>query len=244
MRKRLLFLLFVLIALSGCAEPNGHKTLNALNQPLAWQGEREKPFGQYDFGKLDEQEFNKLLKEKFKVSLPEYYNDVTITLMKNLVKDQVSLDQAEYFIEAQGETLNLRIINQYKKEKELVFYTVANFDYLFDREQKQVTLKNQSIIVNDATKDGTFVKDDFNQLILGMGNVLNIRSLGKRLEDFNTLIEKEKDNLGNQVLFLYDDSITMKERNELQKVISVEYNQLGVMRNIYFRIIDAIDEEK
>lgn len=244
MRKRLLFLLFVLFALSGCAGSNGHTTLNALDKPLAWQDEREKPFGQYDFGKLDEQEFNKLLKEKFKVSLPEYYKDMTITLKKIFVKDQVNLDQVEYFIEAQGEILHLRIINEYKKEQELVFYTSANFEYVFDREQKQVTLKKQSIIVNDATKDGTFPKEDFNQLILNMGHVLNIKGLNKKLDDFNIFTEKEKDKLGDQILFIYDDSIIAKEKNELQKAISVEYNQLGVMRNIYFHIIDAIDEEK
>lgn len=244
MRKRLLFLLFVLFALSGCAASNGHATLNALDKPLAWQEEREKPFGRYDFGKLDEKKFNDLLKEKFKISLPEYYKDLTITFTKNLVKNQVSLDQTDYFILAQGETLGLRIVNEYKKDQELALYTVVELEYEFDKDQNQVTLKKQTIIVNDATTKGTFPKEEFNQLIKDMGQVMNITGIKKELNEFNTLTEKEKNKLGGQLVFIHDDSVISKEKNELQKAISVEYNQEGVMRNIYFYIIDAIDEEK
>lgn len=244
MRKKILFLLFALFALSGCTQSNGHTTLNALDKPLAWQEEREKPFGHYNFGKLDEKKFNNLLKEKLKISLPEYYKDLTITFTNNFVKDQVRLDQSEYYIQAQGETLELRIVKEYKKEQELIFYTVVKLEYEFDQNQKQATLKNQSIIVNDASKEGTFGKEEFNQLINDMGQVMNILAAKKELEEFNAFTEQKKDNLGGQLLFIHDDSVASKEKNELQKAISVEYNQEGIMRNIYFYIIDAIDEEK
>ncbi|MEI5990112.1 hypothetical protein A5881_001605 [Enterococcus termitis] len=244
MKKKLLFLLFALIALSGCIKANGHTTLNALDKPLFWQEKREKPFGKHDYGKLDEQKFNKLLKEKFEVSLPEYYKDMTITFDKNFVTEEIYADQPDYFIAAQGETLYLKIVSQYKEEQELVLYTTMEFEYVFNRENEQVTLKNQSVVINDTSKEGKLLNDTFDQLITGIGQVTNIKQINKKLEEFHTLAKKEKDNLSNQIIVLYDDSSVAKERNELQKVLSVQYNPEGILKNIYFYIVDVIDEEK
>ncbi|MBM7687469.1 hypothetical protein BCR24_07510 [Enterococcus ureilyticus] len=244
MKKKILFLLFTLIAVSGCSKANGHTTLNALDKPLAWQEKREKPFGKYDYGMLDEQKFNKLLKEKFEVSLPKYYKDMTITFTKNFVTEEVYAEQPDYFITAQGETLYLKIVSQYKETQELVLYTTMEFEYVFDRENGQVTLKNQSVMINDASKEGKLLNNTFDQLITDMGQVTNIKHINKKLEEFHTLTKKEKDNLSNQIIVLYDDSAVGKERNELQKVLSVQYNPEGILKNTYFYIVDVIDEEK
>ncbi|WP_429951123.1 hypothetical protein [Enterococcus sp. AZ101] len=241
MKKKILLLALTLLTLSGCAEANGHDTLNKLDKDLVWQEAREKPFGKYDYGKLNEKKFNSLLKEKFKVEIPTYYKDVKINFEKEFVTEQVKLDHSEYFLASEGETLHLRVVSQYNKGEEAVLYTTTKFEYLFDREKKRATLRNQSITIQNTAEDGKFPKENIDQLILNMGQAINAQRLDSKLEEFNNL--KEKGKIKNQVLVIYDNSDMAREKNELQKVVSVKYGSEGVLREIYFFIVDVIDEE-
>ncbi|WP_348921057.1 hypothetical protein [Enterococcus rotai] len=243
MKKKILLLALMLLTLSGCAEANGHDTLNKVDKGLVWQEAREKPFGKYDYGKLDEKNFNSLLKEKFKVEIPAYYKDVKINFEKEFVTEQVKLDHSEYFLASEGETLHLRIVSQYNKGDEAVLYTTTKFEYLFDREKKRATLRNQSITMQNTSEDGKFPKEDIDQLILTMGQAINAQRLESKLEEFNKLEEKEEGKIKNKVLVIYDNSDMAREKNELQKVVSVKYGSEGVLREIYFFIVDVIDEE-
>lgn len=243
MKKKILLLALTLLTLSGCAEANGHDTLNKVDKDLVWQEAREKPFGKYDYGKLDEKKFNSLLKEKFKVEIPVYYKDVKNNFEKEFVTDQVMLDYTEYFLASEGKTLSLRIVSQYKKGEEVVLYTTTKFEYLFDQEKKRATLRNQSITIQNTSEDGKFPKEDTDQLILNMGQAINAQLLDSKLEEFNNLKEKEKGEIKNQVFVIYDNSDIAREKNELQKVVSVKYGSKGVLREIYFFIVDVIDEE-
>ncbi|WP_086314548.1 hypothetical protein A5821_002128 [Enterococcus sp. 7F3_DIV0205] len=243
MKKKLKMVLFVLLILmlSGCTASNGHDILNAKDKPLTWQGEKEKPFGKFEYRKLDEKEVKKLLKEKFSVELPSYYKDIQIVFDKHFVTANTHLAPTEYSITTDGESLYFRGINKYYQQDELKIFTYIDFDYQFDQKKKLVTLKNQTLTISNPSKERQLPKNDLDETIKDVSSLINI-SLGKNLDDLHALMKKDKGKLKGSVLQVYENIEAAKDANELQKSIAVELDNEEHINQLYFYITDVIDE--
>lgn len=240
---RIVSTFLLLLALSGCAASNGHDTLNAKDKPLTWQEKKEKPFGKFEYRKLDEAEAKKLLTDKFLVELPQYYEDINIVFNKHFETEASKLEPIEYSITTNGENLYFRAINRYSQNEELKIFTYIDFEYQFDREKKQATLKNQTIMIANPTQEGQFPKNDFEETVKDLSSLVNI-NIGKNLEDLQTLRDKEKGKLGGAVLQVYENTKDAKAANELQKSIAVELNEQEHIIQTFFYITDTIDEDQ
>lgn len=237
MKKKIILLLLITATLmSACTMNKETKSSLANNEEkFTWWSDRDKAFGNFEYPTISEEEAMKLMKNKFKLKIPDFFSKAKKMTEKNLVIANAQLDKGVYSIFATGDEVLLSGMIRVKDSLgNDLSYAKIELKYQYIDIQKKVKLQNQSVSFYNLSKDNVFRERELIQCIENFSGLLELKDQEKLLSKFN---EETKDNaklIGKEVS-LYRTLDDAYRKNTFGKNLIVTYDEAGNVK-----IIDAV----
>lgn len=230
--------------LTGCTKADKYAQLKEEDKQLVVTQEREKPFGEFEYVDITQEEGLDLMEDKFDLPLPDYYSQMDQFVQKYFETKTIQQGKTHSVLYANVNTLNFRTIYTFYKEKELALAFIVDLDYSFSADEKIALLEKQAFNLKIAPVDGSLPQDNFDELIYGLAEVMKIDGIDSYLAGYKKQITGVEEQLGNQRIRLFDNAEKKEKNKELSKEIVVIYDSGSTFREINAIIQDDIVVEK
>ncbi|MEI5993774.1 hypothetical protein [Candidatus Enterococcus mansonii] len=230
-----------LLAVTSCSNSNPHAQLPKKDQQIVWSGARERSFGDSDYVDLSSKdEAMKVMKDKYKLSIPDYYEKAIKTIDSSLSSETVKADKLQYLIYAKNEDLELRTIYPFYEGENLKFVAIVSLKYKFLRETKKARLRIQAVDIKNASSDQEFPKDKVILLAKELGSIMRIdNSLIKSgIKGYEKQIKEANRQFSNESVPVVSNRTGLDKDKELGKSISALYDGFGKLTDVYAEISD------
>lgn len=185
-KNRWLFLvmLVAVFALGACQKEQKVKNVPERLEAFVWYGEREKPFGIFEYDELTKAEAETLLEDKFSLQLAGLTEAFEKVLDEGLISGEVKAGEPVFSVVAQENDLKLRGYYTYYVGEELVTFAYIDSEYQYDSESKEVRLLDQTLSLAKYGSGSTFPADNGEELVQRFGEALKINDLDTAMEKF------------------------------------------------------------
>lgn len=227
-----------LLGVSACSDKK--KDVSIEHERVIWHETREKPFGRFDYPKISREEGISLLKDKFKVKVPDMISQAESLMDKEVVTAEVKADKPEYTIFAEGDELRIHGYYPFMKEDQLEMTVVVEFTYLFTREEKEVRLRTQGIYIVNVGENAEFPKENGHRLLEQTADFIDLpKSVSNRsIENFEEKYQEPDNRPAGQGVKLFSNDEEMTEKKKVSQSIVVEFNEQKEIRKIQAAIVD------
>ncbi|PZL72804.1 hypothetical protein CI088_09920 [Enterococcus plantarum] len=231
---------FVLtIALAGCTKPERYEQFSKTDQSLSWTNKRERSFGDSDYSNLKtEDEAFDLLKDKYQLSIPTYYEDTKKLVNQMIPTKNIKAGENKYSVFARNKKLEFKTIYPFYKEKELELFAEVNLNYEYSVDQKQAYLQSQIIKITISKVKGKLPKDNLSELIRELGKNMKLpeKAIVSGVAGYEKRVKEAVEPITEDYLPVVSNSSGLKKNEEFLKEIAVVYDQEGTVREIYAEI--------
>jgi len=234
----ILWMGLMLFILNGCSQKESK--VDVEHQKLIWHDTREKPFGIYDYSELSKKEAKELLENKFSVQVPSFVEEVENMLSAEIITDSLKEKAPVYSIFTARDRINVRGDYQFYQEEELKVFAFVDLKYIFDEENKEVRLATQSLSMSNYGKKATYPKDNFEELLMKVAQIIDIpkRESDLASENFVKDYQKEENRPGMSTVVVYGNDNEMEEKQLVSQTLRVGFNSNQEAREIYGEIVD------
>ncbi|WP_086314601.1 hypothetical protein A5821_002184 [Enterococcus sp. 7F3_DIV0205] len=234
-------ILFFLLVISGCTKTSRYEHFSKADQTLSWTGNQTRSFGDSDnSGLKTEKDAFELIKEKYKLGIPAYYEETKKLLTKEIPSKEVQQRQTTYSVFAKNKELEFRTLYTFYKEKELQIIVEVTFNYTYSADRKEAYLKSQLINIKIAPINETLPNNNLADLIKGIGQNMKLaeNKINSGLAGYEKKIKEDKEPVTADYLPVISNASGLKKEQEFLKEIAVVYDQNGTFRELYAEISD------
>lgn len=247
MRKKkqilvIVFLSFSLI-LAGCTKTSRYSHFSEEDKSLSWETERERSFGDSDYSNLKtEEEVFSLLKDKYSLSIPMYYEDTKAMFDKMIPSETVKAGETKYLVSTRNKDLEFQTLYTFYKEKELQIIVETKLNYHYSIDQKRAYLKSQIVNVKIAPVSGKLPNDNLSELIneIGMSMKLPVKTVTDGLAGYEKKVKETTQPITDDYLPIISNTAGLKTSEGFLKEVAVVYDPDGTVREIYGEISDQM----
>lgn len=218
-----------LLFLAGCTSKSetSFSSLSSSDQKLVWVGDRSGDFGTYSYKQINTlEEAQKILKDKFSLSLPGFYTDANKLVTKNNFLNAYPKQETSYNIEVNMDSLDFYQTSYYGTEAlPALVKSVIHITYVVDSKAQQVkTTKEQLTIETVSSQTPDFYKA-LPDLSKQMAAMLGYKMDKTIDETFAKNPEKnDSQSLGSVEIFSKNN-----EEKSLKKDMSIGYDNQGFL---------------
>ncbi|OTN89916.1 hypothetical protein A5819_002414 [Enterococcus sp. 7E2_DIV0204] len=243
-KKRTLFLcatMILLLIISACSA--NKKTTSIEHEQLLWHDTREKPFGRFDYPNISKEEGLSLLKDKFKVKVPDMIAQAEALMEKEVATDGVKPGDSEYTLYAEGDELRIQGYYPFSKESQLETVAAVEFTYLFRREEKDVRLRTQSFSIVNVGEKEAFTKEKFHTLLEETAKIIDLpKTISDRsIENFGKTYQELDSRPAAQRVKVYSNDEEMTEKKRITQSIVAEFSQKKELKGLQVAIVDRTE---
>ncbi|GGC78365.1 hypothetical protein GCM10011573_05070 [Enterococcus wangshanyuanii] len=234
----LLALFICLLPVSGCSGKNNAAKVE--HQQLIWHEQQEKPFGTFDYPEISEDEALDLLKNKFEVKIPAIIQQTKKLFDEQIITADLEIKKAEYSLYASGNDLLVRGYYPVFKGEELVVFALVDLKYSFDKEQKEVRLVSQSLALSNYGQEEAFPKDNFDELLLEVAQIIDISkdTADLAIQNFEKDYKEVDKRPASKTVVVYGNDEEAEEKKLVSQTLRVGFNEKREFREIHAAIVD------
>lgn len=231
-----------LLIFTGCTQLNRYDKFSKNDQSLSWVGERKRSFGDSDYSKVkNEKEAFNLLKEKYQLSIPNYYKETKKLINQTMSSENVKAGETKYSIFSRNEELQFKTIYTFYKEKELQILAEVGVNYKYSADKKQSYLKSQIVRIQIAPIKGKLPNDNLSEVIRKLGNKMKIskEKIDSGIAGYEKRVKETAIPITEDYLPIISNSAGLRKNEEFLKEIAIVYDQDGTVREVYAEISES-----
>ncbi|GGC89685.1 hypothetical protein [Enterococcus wangshanyuanii] len=238
-RKIALLILACVFSVAGCKKEE-QVSINKADQAVSWQKKQEKSFGKFDYLDISEKEAQKIMKEKFAISLPELYTSALPILTETLQTQENVKEEPVYTVVATGNTLVMNGTYSYKNKQDGKYYSYATIEmtYEFDA-QKQITwLSSQDIMIFNYPEQGKVYLNDPMEALEKLAVLTKIEDLDEKITTFKKNIDQPTDEIKGKKLKLENTLKQAEKDHTVARNIGMDFSENGTLSLIRIFVKD------
>ncbi|OJG74781.1 hypothetical protein RV12_GL002198 [Enterococcus quebecensis] len=190
-----------------------------------------------------EEEAFKVLKNKYKVAIPPYYEQAKKLVAKDITTDAVQPGETKYLILARDKEVEFRTVYTFYQEEKLQTMAVINFYYTFSSDAKKARLERQVVNIKIAPANGKLPKDNYKEITQDLGALMKLPepTISEGIQGFEKQIKESGKQFKNESVAIVTNSVGLNKNEELAKSISAIYDGGGNLKEIYAEIWDQTE---
>ncbi|MCA5012189.1 MULTISPECIES: hypothetical protein [unclassified Enterococcus] len=244
MNKKITFLILACVFLIvGCSKKET-TTLNKSDRAVVWQKTQEKSFGKFEYLDISEKEAQERMKEKFAVTLPEFYTSALPILEETLQTTENSKEKPVYSVVAKGNTLTMHGTYSYKNKQDGKYYSYATVEiiYEFDPEKKLVWLSSQDIMIFNYPGEGKVYLNEPKEALEKLAALTKLEDLKEKIDTFNKNIDKPTEEIAGKKVKVENSLKQAKEDNTVARNIGMDFDSNGTLSVIRVFVKDYTEK--
>lgn len=235
----LIIALLSLTIFTGCKKEDGKETWSKEDQNFTWSTKQEKRFGNFDYLKISEAELNKLMKDKFKLQVPEFSKKADVVIEKALKSEDNELEPQVFNLIANGDKLTVFTEKYYKnKDGKRHSYGRIEWSYLFVKAKKEACLSTQIIDIYNDVEEGKVYIEQPEEVVDSIGEMMQISKLENKMATFNEQIKAPKGQLANAEVYVIDTVTQAEADKEIGRNLLMSFSTDGTPLQIHALIRD------
>lgn len=243
--KKINYLLLtgLVIILGGCQNTSGTKELakqkiDGADAAFTVWLDRSTRFSKYDYTLTDEKEALSDITEKLALETTTIFDSGRTLIKEEMLTDSVTQNPEKFIIFSDATQANVTSQIEFVDEQgNYLSYGTVSQKYQYLEEIEKVKLKEQELIIYNATIDGSFKGKNLEQTLQAIVELFKIDKVDERIQTF--LKETyDKETLKGQTKYLYNSAIENGENQPIEKIVGAEYNNKGSLSCIYARVVD------
>jgi len=229
MKKLQVIAIFCLLFLTGCTISSEKSISDQKKDSANWSKPRTKLFSSLDYPELSKVEAEKLIREKFDLTIPSFFNQALDQTQK-LVKAE---NQLQYAIKSEAEILTIRGVITEKENGSPNFFGLAEAQFQVNQQKQHVYLTKQSILIQNTASDNALQGESISLFIKRLGEAMELPDLEQVMEQAERKIAQAKKNGPNQLIEIYNDSEQAKKQQQLSHILTISYDENNLVKEIY-----------
>lgn len=233
--------LMCLFIFAGCGSSDRYAKFSKEDQPLSWQGERKRSFGDSDYSKIDtEAEAFRLVKDKYKLGIPDYYEETKKMLEKEIPSEKVKQGETRYSVFTKERELAFQTTYTFYEEDELQIMADVIVNYEFSKKQEQAYVRSQIVSIKVVQVKGQLPNDNVSEFIQNMGQNMHLsdEKIATGLAGYELQVDEATSPITTEFLPIVQNTNNIDKEAEFTKIIAVSYDVDGTLREIYGEISD------
>lgn len=237
-KKKWINFLFLIVAslsiMAACSsKEDPYKAFSKEEQQLTWLGDREKSFGESDYVEISKEEALEVMKKKYQLEIPKFYEEAAKILTSELFSEQPKAT-----ILARGNELTFSTIYTEVQEEEIVLLGRIIFVYELLGNAKQVRLKRQNvkIVAVDLSKEKI---PPLTKEFAGLMN-FSEKTVTDGLLGYEKQLKDSWESMKGKYTSIVTNRIGLNTQEELSKAIRVSYGKTGHLEEFYVEMADLV----
>lgn len=238
-----LVILVALLSIAGCCKADRYASFSKMDQTLSWFNERNRSFGDADYSTINEEEDAfRILREKYKVEIPSYYERTKKMLGKELTSNSVQRGTTKYAVFSRDKELEFRTIYPFYRGEELQVFSEVVLTYSYSVDQKQAYLKSQVVTVKISPVKGNLPNNNLKELLEAIGKNMKIpeNQITSGIAGYEKKVKETEMPITDDYLPIVSNAGGLDKETEFLKEIAAVYDEAGTFRELYAEISDQI----
>lgn len=235
----LIIALLSLVIFTGCKKEDIKTTWSKDDQDFVWSTKQEKRFGNFDYLNIPEAELNKLMKDKFKLQVPEFSKKADTVIDKALKSKENELEPQVFNLIASGDKLTVYTEKYYKnKDGKRHSYGRIEWSYTFVKTKKEACLSTQIVDIYNDVEEGKVYVEQPEKVVNSLGEMMGISKLENKMATFKEQIKASSEQLANTDAYVIDTVTQAEADKEIGRNLLMSFSDNGTLLQIHALVRD------
>lgn len=228
MKKVPVIVIFCLVFLVGCTTNSEKNISEQKDDGASWSKKRTNLFSSLDYPELSKIEANKLMKEKFDLTMPLFFERSLALTQETLLLET----PAQYAIKSEAENLTIRGIVIGKKTTDQTYTGLAEAHFQVNQQKQQVYLTKQSIVIQCSASDNKLQGETVGLLLKRLGEAMELPDLDQVMKQAEQKMVQTEDDGSSQMIEIYNDSEAAKKQQSASRILTIFYDETNLVKEI------------
>lgn len=209
MKKKFILLFLVVVTLmTACSDKKQTGETAAKNklpkneESLTWWSDRTKPFGSLDYPAISEKEALDLMANKFKLKVPDYFDEAKKIVEKNLIFEGTQREEVHSIFTEGDNLVFTTLIQANDSQNNHLSYAKIELRYEYIPIQKKVKLLSQELSLYNQKNNEAFSKNNLTAIVKEINSLLHLKDQDKLLTKFTEEIKDDESVKGKDIVIV------------------------------------------
>ena len=228
MKKVPAIVIFCLLFLVGCTTGIEKNISEQKNDGVNWSKKRTNLFSSLYYPELSKIEANKLMKEKFDLTMPSFFERSLALTQETLLLET----PAQYAIKSEAENLTIRGIVIGKENSDPNYTGLSEAHFQVNQQKQQVYLTKQSIVIQCSASDNKLQGETVGLLLKRLGEAMELPDLDQVMKQAEQKMVQTEDDGSSQMIEIYNDSEAAKKQQSASRILTIFYDETNLVKEI------------